>query len=264
MRKKHFLGVAIIVMGLSPVLFFGGKKAYHDAQEARKKDDRYLITSITQTGLDQKALKTDYLAYLLDLSKDKPTNLYAFDLKEGNKKLLACPVIKEAFLKRVPPDTLYVDYTLRQPLAMVVDFENMAIDDEGRLFPFSPFFSPKNLPEVRFGLTEFPGWDKPLIGFPLIVEMIPLLEHHGLCPLLIDVAQIEAPSLGKRQVIVRLENHLLRLTPDQYPQQLGNYLEFLSELKLQEAETGATLKVIDLRLPKMAYVDDTDRMELKK
>jgi hypothetical protein len=258
--KHSWLLVAIVTMGLGPFLFFGGKKAYHDHQEARKQNDRYLITSIIQTGLDQKALKTDYLASLLGLSKDNPANLYAFDLEEGEKKLLSCPVIREAFLKRIPPDTLYVDYTLRQPLAIVSDFENTAVDEEGRLFPFSPFFSPKNLPEVRFGLTEFAGWDKPLSGFPLILKMIPLLEHHGLTPLLIDVGQHEASSLGKRQVILHLENHLLRLTPDEYPQQLGNYLEFLSELKLQEAETGKTLKVIDLRLPKLAYVDDTERL----
>ncbi|MBP9840933.1 MAG: FtsQ-type POTRA domain-containing protein [Simkaniaceae bacterium] len=245
---------------MAPFLFFGAKKVYLESQEEKKRDDRYLITAIIQTGLDQKALKTDYLASLLSLSKDHPTNLYAFDLEEGKEKLLACPVIKEASLKRKPPDTLYIDYTLRQPLAMLVDFENTAVDEEGRIFPFSPFFSPKKLPEVRFGLKEFSGWNPPLVGFPLILDIIPLLEHHGLRPLLIDVAQVEAPSLGKRQVIVQLENHLLRLTPDEYPQQLGNYLEFLSELKIQETETGATLKVIDLRLPKMAYVDDTEQM----
>ena len=246
-------------MLLGPIIFLGAKKVLHDAKEARKKEDRYLITSIIQTGLDQKALKTDELASLLSLSRDKPTNLYLFDLKAGEKKLRAFPVIKEAFLKRKGPDTLYIDYTLREPLAMVADFENVAVDGEGKLFPFSPFFSPKNLPEVRFGLEKFSGWDKPLVGFSSILKLIPLLEHYKLKPLLIDVAQIEAPSLGKRQIIVRLENHLVRLTPDQYEQQLGNYLEFLNELKLQETETGQTLKVIDLRLPKMAYVNDTER-----
>lgn len=258
MRKGHHLLLgAIISMVLGPIVVLGAKKVIHDAKEARKKDDRYLITSIIQTGLDQKALKTDYLASLLSLSRDKPTNLYLFDLKEGEKKLRACPVIKEAFLQRKGPDTLYIDYTLREPMAMIADFENMAVDIEGHLFPFSPFFSPKNLPEVRLGLGKFPGWDTPLVGFSFVVKVIPLLEHYGLKPLLIDVSQIEAPSLGKRQVVIRLENHLLRLTPDGYEQQLGNYLEFLHELKFQETETGLTLKVIDLRLPKMAYVNDT-------
>lgn len=259
--RRAFLTLFLSLVG-GALLFLGAHKLTYDYRAACKVDDTYLIRSIVQTGLDQKALKTDYLAEVLDLSVDRPQNLYAFDIHEAEKRLKELPMVKDVHIKRKPPNTLYVDYTLRQPIAMVADLENTAMDDEGRLFPFAPFYSPKNLPEVRFGLKHFTTWEKPVSGHALALELITLLDYHKLKALLIDVSQVEAESLGKRQIVVRLGNHLLRLTPDAYLKQLGNYMEFLGELKMQEAQTGMSVKVIDLRLSNLAYVDDTHRLDL--
>ncbi len=42
---------------------------------------------------------------------------------------------------------------MRTPYAYIGEFANTAIDKEGYLFPFRPFFTPKNLPILYIGLN---------------------------------------------------------------------------------------------------------------
>ena len=69
------------------------------AQSAQ--DDRYEIIAIVQTCPQNETLKGVYLAELLNLSVDQPTNLFRFKTKEAVRKLLQCPMIKNASVKKI-------------------------------------------------------------------------------------------------------------------------------------------------------------------
>ena len=125
-----------------------GLLGYRHWNTKRMTDEACRIIAIVQTGPEKEALKTAYLAELLNLSVDKPTQLYALNLKKAEERLLASPLIASVELKRIPPGTLYIDYTVRKPIAWLADYNNTALDAGGYLFPAAPFFTPKQLPEI--------------------------------------------------------------------------------------------------------------------
>jgi cell division septal protein FtsQ len=230
-------------------------------------DDQYLIKAIVQTGPQREALRTAYLEELLNLSADQPTNLYALDPKVAVQCLLASPVIKQARANRLPPDTLLIDYTVRQPVAILLDYTNTAIDTEGMPFPILPFFTPKKLPEIYLGLPQLASlpdgkqelpWSTPLSSkeASLALKLITLLSapaYRDHFPLMrVDASQAYAESYGQRQIVVILENpyRVLRLGTEDYLQALGNYLELKTKLLPEDS-------LIDLRIPRLAYISRT-------
>lgn len=243
----------------------------------------YQITAIIQTGPEKEALKTSYLAELLGLSQDKPTQLYAFNTKKAEAKLLSSPLIASAKVERLPPSTLYIDYEVRKPVAWLADFNNMAIDLQGNLFPVAPFFSPKRLPEIYLGLPANAGWQIKSAPFDLALEILQFLEtapwKEGLRIQRIDVSNAFAPSLGQREVVLFTEEELsvrkgeeeivcvfpkiLRLAPKEYTQQLGNFFALRRSMMEDYRRQIATLqqggrfapRIVDLRIPQLAFVE---------
>lgn len=238
------------------VLFLSGYAFWSRSHRARLQNPSHRITAIVQTGPEKEALKTVYLAELLGLSADRETNLFAFDLKQGEEKLLASPLIAKAKIKRWQPETLYIDYEVRKPIAWLGDYQNTAIDREGYIFPVAPFFSPKELPEIYLGLPPFGSgedsmgrcggmWQTPIQNryFDLAFEILQFLSgsawEEGLRIKRIDVSNAFAPSLGQREIVLFTEEELsvtrggqtihcifpkiLRLAPKEYPQQLANF-----------------------------------------
>ncbi|MBS0625742.1 MAG: FtsQ-type POTRA domain-containing protein [Verrucomicrobia bacterium] len=242
---------------LTLVLSLGGYWGYKQWKLRRMTDEKCRIVAIVQTGPEKEALKTSYLAELLNLSADVPTQLYAFDLKKATAKLLSSPLISSVQIKRVPPGTLYIDYTVRKPTALLADYGNTAIDKEGFLFPVAPFFSPKQLPEIYLGLPPFGApedsmdrkggaWRTPVKNkyLSLAFELLQFLEDspwkEGMRIKRIDVSNAFAPSLGQREIVLIAEDELsfsesdqkeivcifpkiLRLAPKDYRAQLGNF-----------------------------------------
>lgn len=226
-------------------------------KKKRLQDASFRVVAIVQTGPEKEALKTSYLAELLHLSVDQPVSLYALDPKKCEQKLLSSPLIASAKVKRLPPGTLYIDYEVRKPIAWLSDYQNIAIDREGYLFPVAPFFSPKNLPEIYLGLPPFGegedaqgrkggAWQTPLKNryLHLALDLLQYLEtaswKEGLQVKRIDVSNAFASSLGQREIVVFTEEELtirqkekevictfpkiLRLSPKEYTQQLGHFL----------------------------------------
>lgn len=240
--------------------------------------ETFMIQKIIQTGPHRDALKTDYLAEILELSKDNPTSIFSFDVMASIKKLLAMPMIKEASVFTIKPDTIYVDYTMREPVAMVYDYENIAIDEEGYLFPFSPFYSPKELPEIYFGFSPLAEvtnpFEKPVEGesFTLAMQMLKALKavaFEGKFFLKrIDVSHAFEKSYGRQEVVVDIANeefslatqsqlpffYHLRLDPKEYAKQLGNY--FILHKDLTGSLQAHDERVIDLRIEGLAFIDD--------
>ena len=146
--------ILLSIMLLSGTGFFL-LRYYKNFTVERSQNAAFRLETIIQTGDKKEALKTVYLAELMGLSYDRPSNYYTFDTKEAEMKLCKSPFIKSAIVKKLKPKTIYVDYTVREPIAWVGDYENVAIDREGRIFPVFPFFSPKKLPKIFLHLPPF-------------------------------------------------------------------------------------------------------------
>jgi len=237
-------------------LALSGYSVWSQKREARLKCEGYYITAIVQTGPEKEALQTSYLAELLGISVDCKSNLFGFNLKQGEEKLLSSPCIARAKIKRLPPNALYIDYEVRKPVARLGDYHNIAIDQDGYLFPIAPFFSPKELPEIYLGIPAFGSaedslgrkggsWQTPLRNahLDLAFEILQFLQgspwRDGLRVKRIDVSSALAPSLGSREIVLFTEEELLfnqgheamccvfpkilRLSPKEYMQQMNNF-----------------------------------------
>lgn len=260
----HSIGIIV----LSTILFSGTGysvlKWVQKVKANRVSNEKYTIKTLLQTSSQKQALSSIYLEELMDLSSNVPSNVYSFDKESATQKLLSSPMIKEASIRIDKPDTIYVDYVIRHPLAWCFDYENIAIDEEGYLFPLYPFFSPKKLPELYFGLAPFdlPAQDErpegtfvtPLRGkyVDLAYKLLDLLSSNakkqGFFIKRIDVSNAFANSYGKREIVVIIENeiyyppdddyylfsHVLRLSRKNYAQELGNYFSLRAEMIHQE------------------------------
>jgi hypothetical protein len=248
----------------------------------RLTDEKYRVVAILTTGPEKEPLKTAYLAELLGLSADHPTPLYAINTKKAEEKLLSSPLIAKAKVKRLPPSTLYIDYEVRKPIAWLSDYKNTAIDKEGCLFPVTPFFSPKHLPEIYLGLPPFTSWQLPLKNpyLQIAFEVLQFLDaapwKEGLRIKRIDVSNAFAPTLGQREIVLFTEEELLlpqdvvcvfpkilRLAPKDYSQQLSNFFALRRTMmddyrkQLASVKEGGRFapRIIDLRIPQLAFVE---------
>ncbi len=276
MQKMPF-GMAVGWILLWTLLVSGsavlGCLYYLHQRESQSNDDQYRVVAIVQTTSDKESLKTVYLAELLGLSVDQPTNLHRFDSDEAKQKLLNSHVIKDVEVKKVRPGTVYVEYCMRKPIAYSGDYTNTAFDSEGIFFPVSPFYTPKRLPEVRLGLMDRALWgsccrdSKP---FQLTLAILKAVESRfHLKPIHlkeIDVSRAYAPSYGQREIVMRIDEdvereekgrlllttypRLLRCSVDHFDQALEEYLVLRGKLSDRQAA------IIDLRIPQLAFIKD--------
>lgn len=256
-RKLPLVYALMWIVGSS--LFFTGTshlilKSYSKKQYLRKHSPEYYLSRIVQTGPQREMLSTTYLAELIQIAADPPTCIAYFNPHIAEKRLLFSPVIKQASVKLIEPDTIYIDYTVRQPWAILDDFENTAIDEQGYPFPLSPFFSPKNLPKIYLGQTQV-KWNYPITDKKLSLAFS-LLECSSKLPFIlkkIDVEKAFADTLGARGIVLVIEDdnfpRTLRLSTKDYAQNLVNYLELRKELP-QKPYT------IDLRLSQLAFLKE--------
>lgn len=243
---------------------------YQHVRGKRRHDPAYTISALVQTTAGSEGLKTVYLAELLDLSVDHPKNLYAFSSAEAQQKLLRSPLIKQVQVRKIRPGTIHVDYLMRKPLAYLADLSNTAIDREGFLFPFKPFFTPKKLPQIFLGTLnrQNTAWGEKLTDDKLNTAFELLeLANRFCCDsssslVSIDLSQSDAPSSGRAQIVVAFQeeggrSHIVRLTPAHYHQELANYQELRrylrSEPKYNQPNPSKTV-VIDLRLADLAFI----------
>jgi hypothetical protein len=249
----------------------------------RKTTLKQMVSYIVQTGPQKEVLISDYLAQMLDLSLDKPLLFTIFNPEDAKLKLQRSPILSEVIVKKIKPNMVYVDYTVRRPLLRSIDFVNAALDKDGVIIPLHPFFSPKKMPEVYFGekgLKESGelafGSDVKGYYVDLAFAVLDLLAEKGKDLFFVkrvDVSDALASSLGKRELIVTIENeiykksqetpivssHFLRLTPKLYAQEIANYLKLREHLlESEQQEQGfspSRNKIIDLRLPQLAFID---------
>lgn len=250
----------------------------------RSHDSAYAITTIVQTGPEREGLPTEYLAELLGLSVDLPTNIYQFHTSKACELLLKSIVIKDVNVRTFNPGTVYVDYTMRKPMAYLADCSNMAVDDEGILFPHEPFYTPKKLPILYLGLPEM-GAPEQLWGQKIdsanykaamdILESASRIFGSHVRILKVDTSQAFADSYGQRQIVLSIEEmttvedriiylpRVLRLSTLNLQEALTNYLVLQKHLRSQAIKSVGDQPVVhlepivvDLRLSKLAYVKE--------
>lgn len=235
-------------------------------------DDQYQIVALVQTASDKESLNMVYLAELLNLSIDQPTNLFQFDAEEARKKLLGSHVIKETTIKKIRPGTVFVEYSMRRPIAYSGDYTNTAVDEEGYFFPVSPFYTPKKIPEIRLGiLAEGTLWGsccKEKKTFQLAIEVLHALEAYFQGKPIhlkrLDVSKAFASSYGQREIVAMIEEDVEkseggRFVVTTYPRTLRFSVSGLEQgvneyLILREKLKNKKASIIDLRLDRLAFV----------
>ena len=248
---------------------------YLHVRERRLNDDQYRIVALIQSTPQADALKTVYLAELLNLSLDHPVNLYQFNFKSATQTLLRHPLIKKATIQKILPGTLYIDYQMRTPFAYIGDFTNTAMDKEGYLFPFHPFYTPKRLPKLYLGLEKECKWGSCVKDYSVVQFAFDVLcqfenfpqERWDLKQL--DVTQAQADSYGQRQIILVLEERnsnktssgskpliYVRLSSDHYEQDLMNFhtLQTVFDEKKEGTLAKDQALIFDLRIPHLAFI----------
>lgn len=250
----------------------------------KSQESKFYISHIIQTGPNRDYLKTNFLAEIIGLSEDVPTSIFRFDPEVAKEKLENCPMIKKAKVKALPPNTIFIDYEMRKPLAFLYDFENIAIDEEGYLFPFYPFYTPKKIPEIYFGLKQDKltyqkqkiSSESFVIAKDIISAMEPLRAEKNIFLKRLDVSKVFEKSLGKKEIIafVKTEDkwlkvqknfsHYLRLSTTNFLQDIGNYLVIYDELSQSALNSfedpSLQLKMIDLRIKGLALIKEPERL----
>jgi len=240
-------------------------------QEIRLQSTRFNLKRIAQKSKNRVCLPTDYLAEVLGLSEDVPTNLGAFATRAAQKKLHASPVIRKAKVEKLFPDTLMIDYHVRNPQLRLIDFENAAIDRYGVLFPLTPFFPESFLPELKLGrLKKNIIWgdmiddEQRSLAFEILDETIELDLLHSLQIIRIDLSKMDNPSLGAREIVLMFQNKatksicFLRCGVDELKVQLSRFARLIPKLKTNHwanaEENSAT--IIDFRVPRLAFIEN--------
>lgn len=280
MSFKKALSIIFISLLCTTSMALGALWYWQNVQKQREGDPQYKIVALAQSTTSGEPLKSTYLAELLGLSTDQPQNLYQFDSREALAKLNGSALIKKGSITKIKPGTLLIDYEVRQPIAFSGDFSNTAIDEEGFLIPFKPFFTPKKLPLLILGEQDDENgkWGKPLSSrkAKLALEVLTTIQQaiagQPLQLLQLDLSRAYALSFGQREIIALIETKrnvgstlwvtpiYLRLSLSNYRQELSNFLKLsyeLSKLTPQEEKKGIINTkplMIELRVPQLAFV----------
>lgn len=280
--KRAFFWIGCSLLFVTGSVLLGGV-IYLYRQKQQMVDPAYAISTFVLEEPSRDPLKGSYLAELLDLSEDQPTNINQFQIEYGEKKLSESPVIKQAKIHKIPPSALYISYSVREPIAYLGNFQNAALDREGVLFPVIPYFTPKKIPKIYLSSHER-KWGEKIEGeeIDLALSLLEKLQKFpyskGMEVMEIDVSNSFSESLGKREIMVRVEEksereengrsilsispRFIRISTQNVRNALENYLVLREYLwKEEEMETISTNEplyvapatVIDLRVPKIGY-----------
>lgn len=266
-----FLFIGLTIGGVFFLSHFMDKKSDNLEQISHKENKKLssiesqTICHLFQRNLGKDRLKTAFLAQMLDLSIDVPKKISDFDVKKYTSQLSDNPIMEKIHIQKIFPSSLLIDYKLREPIALLANFQNTAVNFEGVLFPLYPFYSPKDLPEVVFGQELFHAetdsqisiWGKkiPQKRMKLVEELFKVFEGFpDLILKKIDLSSLDAQSYGQREIIITVLDQnpvLLRLTEKNLKQELANYF---SLRKSKIVSTGKKNMIIDLRIPEVAYI----------
>jgi hypothetical protein len=262
------LSVSLAITGFS---FKAYQRWYINGVKIRSSHE-FMINGIYQTGSKKEGISTNALAEMLDLSIDRPVHLLDFDEKKMEQKLMSYPIFKSVKISKRKPSSIYIDYDLRDPIAVSSDYLDAVIDDDGVIFPYRDFFTQKKLPHVYFGIAEEGDLQaKKEMFFTLLKTAKNKLEPLQFRVVLIDVSKLFAESFSKRELILKVEQeesslpftYYLRMNGHDHDMLLSNFIVlYHKELKNKQKlwlklhpEQAPPAKIIDLRLDGMALIE---------
>lgn len=263
--RKAFLWIFLITLCFSGGAAIG-LSIYRWHQHTMAADDRYRITTILQQPAGQESLPSSYFAEILGLSIDRSSFLTTFQLKKELKKITAIPFVENASIKKVFPSTIYIEYSLRKPIAFIGDFANCCIDANRITMPFLPFFSNEQLPEIILGELEFTAWGQSIQNLQLesALEMLNIIDSQcrkeNMRVKRIDFSKINAPSAGQREIVLILNDSteqtsfFLRLCVNHYRQNIRNFWNLKKHLADNDKNIRFSQITVDLRVPHLAFL----------
>lgn len=282
---RFIAGWTLLVAGAAYLLWGG----WHYFIWRQQSDSRYMIAAILQRCHKGEPLPNRFFVETLQLSCDETVNLYKFDIEQAKNLLEKQPALEAVAVSRYPPKAILIEYSTRLPIALLADLPNIALDRYGNPFPLYPFFTPKSLPKIFIGLTEKEKelfirgkGDKNSAFFKRITSGIELLQRYStfffqkdLQLIWLDLSEQNAPSLGRRQIVLGIgslswlnfslssltqeENkaaHFIRLLPStNIKEKLEYYLLLRSHLLCYNIHDEPSIPLtIDMRLHSLAFI----------
>ncbi len=212
---------------------------------------KFKIQALIQKCSSVESLSTDYLAECLGLGLDRSYTIFEYSSDHLTGSLEASPLIRKASVKKILPATLEINYSLRQPVAILQDYQNTVMDEDGVLFPLQPFRTPKLLPEITLG-------EQSETRIKLALEVLRKLKNAPSVRLFkgiqrIDVSRIDSKKLSRRELVVVLnagegKSVFIRLPAEAWKEALSHFFLIPQEQLPQ--------KIVDMRLSNTAYLSN--------
>lgn len=251
MRKMPWIVGGVAVTAFTLLALF----AYHWMQYAYKeKEGKVISCSFASHG----AFTAPELELCKLISDPYEASIDSYKIREYETRLVSSPMVKWASVKKRRSNITF-HYELREPLFELIDYKNIAIDQEGVLFPLYPFYHAANRVKLLLGCKEgqaLLGVATSSLRFALAKQLYTLLQQTlpaNVSVKLIDVSLSDAMSLGQRKVITHLQWEGRQVYVLFSPKQMGEVANKLEAVMQLESSHRPCLSV-DLRVENRAYL----------
>jgi cell division protein FtsQ len=178
-------------------------------------------------------------------------NILSADLEEWRRRVLACPWVEDATLRRWLPSTIEVSVTERYPIAIGRFGEELyLVDDRGAVIDeYGPRYNDLDLP-ILDGLGEVPGRDAELDERRARLAARLLAAVHAKPDVARLISQLDVSDPHNAVVIVDGDTARLRLGEDRFLERLQSYFDLAPAIR----ETVPEIDYVDLRFGERVFV----------
>lgn len=218
-------------------------------------DPDYQARALVQRSAGRYHLPTSALIELLDLSIDQPKHLYSIDVDTASKHLSTLGIFKHIQITKIPPETILVEYELRDPIAYLDDLANTAIDSELVAFPFFPYYTPKKMPKLHLNKGDI-KWNTSITDHESADFIRDLLTHIDKYTAQdekiswIDISSTMQNENPLQEIVLGIDaktKKWVRVRAENFQDQLNQYLNYHSQIQEWEKTRNSQLTIVDLR-----------------
>lgn len=205
------------------------------------------VTRVTVTG-NQRLSNGEVIGLLAGLAG---RGILTVDLEEWRQRVLACPWVADATLRRWLPSTIEVAVTERYPIAIGrIGEELYLVDDRGAVIDeYGPRYNDLDLP-ILDGLGEAPGREPELDQRRANLAARLLAELHPKPEIAKRVSQIDVSDPHDAVVIVAGDTARLRLGEEHFLERLQAYFDLAPTIR----ESVREIDYVDLRFGERVFV----------
>jgi cell division protein FtsQ len=173
------------------------------------------------------------------------------DLEQWRRKVLACPWVEDATLRRSLPSTIEVTVTERYPIAIGRFGEELyLVDDRGAVIDeYGPRYNDLDLP-ILDGLGEVPGREPELDERRAQLAARLLSDLRAKAAVAQRVSQIDVSDPHDAVVIVTGDTARLRLGEEHFLERLQSYFDLAPTIR----ESVREIDYVDLRFGERVFV----------